>query len=405
MRRNLYLLFLLNSVIIFFLFLPSIKSPPRSDYWAAFYYFSKIKSIAEPGALKFLSQYHLFGHGRFQPLSHIILFYLFSIFKNHITFYNFFNISVYLLLIFCIYRLSLEFSKNYFLIFSLITAFSVLLTHFDIVCWSYHCYVIIGFIFLILGLFSFIKYLKTYNLFALFIFVLFSLGGILCYEPFSLWPLFFLFLIGIYKPSNKASIFLSLCVIYFIYGLFFKFLFLDSLNTYSYSLTKMFYFGSLIKSANCTISNIFLINIISNISPFLIFPLKTFKNVDLGGVFVDKFTPYYLSKPPLFIGTWIIFICLLILLFRKRDIKNFYFILFFVLAMLSSVFVLALTRIQTNDMLYVLSQPRYQLIPNFIICLLIIIFFEDFFSKSYRLIKILSIAFIFCIFSLNFFYL
>jgi hypothetical protein len=128
----------------------------------------------------------------------------------------------------------------------------------------------------------------------------------------------------------------------------------------------------LFRAISCAIYNMVFINFMSNIVPSLVYPAAMTQNVELsGGLIPSLVSSPYFTNPVFIISTWLFaFYCLGLLIVSSRRNKNFYFIVLFVFFMVSYLLVMSLGRLRTDEIYYVMAQPRYQLVPNFVVCLL-----------------------------------
>src|SRR5947209_5591477 len=72
---------------VLLVFWSAVSLPPRNDHWAAYYVFQHT-----PGGLKGLfkiAAYFFWGHVRFQPLSHLILYFSHKLFHEAYQLHNF----------------------------------------------------------------------------------------------------------------------------------------------------------------------------------------------------------------------------------------------------------------------------------------------------------------------------
>lgn len=387
------LYYLLNCLIVLALAFPCITSPPRGDWWAAFSHFYKFKGFGSEG-LRQLMDFNTFAQGRFQP-SHIFLYGIYNLFGSNFMLYNILTLLLYFVLLYLIYRLCSYFIKSALLIFLIISFFSVLSTHFDIIRWSYHCYIILGAIALFFAL-NIICSLVDQGKAVLFLPVsLIMLVGLFCYEPYFLWPVMFLPLtIAIknnegYKKQSNKPVFL-VCFSVFLAYLFYILLMSNWMSS-SYTelqygaLAKMIHPAMLLKTFCYSFNNLFFINFLAGLVPFLVFPLKISANVELGGFLFNVFFLSRMFKAALFILPVALLIAFFTYLARPRINKI--FTASFLLMGLGSFFILCLARMQTNDIFYVLSQPRYQFIPNLCLSMALLFLLDGIYRNAGKIVK------------------
>ena len=108
-----------------------------------------------------------------------------------------------------------------------LTVFAFLFSHFDIVTWTFHLALIIGFCFFLAGFLLFLKFLRTGREAELAGTVLLFLPGMLCYEVFILWPLglimltfstVFLRLEPYRRRRSRRAALAAVAALYLIYG-------------------------------------------------------------------------------------------------------------------------------------------------------------------------------------------
>ena len=307
-----------------------------------------------------------------------------------------------------LYKVSLFLTGNSLIRLLVIGSLSVLLTHFDIVGWSYHCYIIIGAILLFTALYLLLSYSELHRAFFLLFFSLCLLLGLLCYEPFFIWPILFLLMAKDMISSKNLRLDIIFCnlIVYSIYFLIFLWVFfLPRLNPafYSFRFRELFSPANINVASNFVFQNFLFISILSNVFPFLVVPLDMTKNVELQGLLSKNsyLQPAY-SIPILSVILFIIIFLFIIKFLRER--QKIFFIFVILLMYFSYYFVLSLGRALTNSRDYVFIQPRYQLIPNILVAMFLLYFIDDIYRKSSKVVKSLLVLFFIYVFSINIFY-
>lgn len=253
----------------------------------------------------------------------------------------------------------------------------------------------------IAGFIFYIRFLKTGKLFLLCGVILFFLSGMLCYEPYVLWPLSVIILSSIKylktEEVDKKRIIRAnwsiLGVTYIFYFLFY--LFTRSINTYSQPLIEinnLFKLGKYASSVVLVLYSILYNNIIVNIYPLLSFPLKVAENIELGGPIIKimerKQEIVFLGA--IFLGI-LLFLCLLYLK-RKKYFEELKVISFFLFLIFSSTYILFFCRLITNEFAFSLRQFRYLYISNALTSLVAIFVFDKFLRAAKKRKKIVYSA-------------
>jgi hypothetical protein len=259
----------------------------------------------------------------------------------------------------------------------------------------------------------YVRYLKKARLSLLLGAIIFLLSGMLCYEPFFLWPLAIIILSRIKSlrsekgPNNKLITRFNLWALGVIYGLYFLFyLFTRSLGTYqnpTHKIPDFLKLADLISAVFLTLFNISY-NILLNIFPFLPFPLKVTENIYMAGPLVNYIASGH--KEVVFIGGALVGIVLIMFLGylrKKRLLEEFKIIGLFLFLMLSETYILFFCRLIINEFEYSLTEFRYQYIPNAFFILTTAFVIDRFFRFSrykkiiYPLLVLILLFNIYCI--------
>ena len=373
----LLLLALLISCFSSFLF------PPMSDYWGTtFYPFHHLEESS--GSIKWFHVLNIdpFEQMRYQPLSRLLYYILFLFFGSNFMVFNIVNFLLYFVSILLLYKFSLYFVKNKILTAVFIGFFAFLFSHFDIVLWSCHIYVIFGLIMFLLGFMSYIRFLRTNKPYLLFFVILYFLAGMWCYESFLFWPLAILILSRIKSLRNgikavkkklcKAN-WLILGGVYSVYYLFY--LFTRSLGTYetaTYKISDFLKLPNFIISGLAVLFNTLYNTVAVNIYPLLAFPLRIGENIQMSGPIINyiKTNPKVILIEGVLVAItlfWFFFS-----LYRKKYFEEIKIIGLFLFLMFSELYVIFFCRAADNAYIYCFTEFRYQCIPNAFFILLII---------------------------------
>ena len=292
-----------------------------------------------------------------------------------------------------------------------LTVFAFLFSHFDIICWSYHAYIIFGFCSLLLGFILYISFLKSERSIVLPFVSLFLLLGILCYETFVFWPLAVIILSYMSNITNRYRFkkykfvrsYLSVVgSVYFVYFAFFLLTRVFSIyEAPSHSLAPLLSISNMVFSSFAVFFNILYNNLLINFIPSLAFPTIIDANLNLGG-FLARIPSSLLDNliflgGGLFIGA---FLAIIIYLFRLKQFNTLKVIIFFLFLLFSEFFILFHCRLLTNSTIFNLTQFRYLYIPNALVSLIVLYLIDRFLEPSRREKAIICLA-LFLILMLN----
>ncbi|MFH1037867.1 MAG: hypothetical protein V1789_04250 [PVC group bacterium] len=412
-----YFLFLFGALLI--IFLPTFSNPPRSDYWCLFYHFHGYQNLTALERIVNIANYDVWGHGTYRPLFHLVLYSLHLFFGARYFWFHAVTFGFYCFSIVLMYCVARRFGCGRAITMSFLAVFAFLFSHFDIVAWTFHLAVIVGFCLFLLGFLAYRRYLRSGRLEDLLIAVLLFLPGLLCYEVFIPWPaaVFILFFARRrpeggperFRAMLRASM-MAVGGLYLFYGLIMAFARSRSAVTVPAAEPAAFFSLSAIGfSLAVTAVSLVFNGVIANIAPFLTCPALIQDNIGKGGVFL-KASPVLrdllasrsdgpvnlLVAPPLIIskavdldslwrdavpeinrflavaGGLIILFAIggLFLLWKKRRPRNPGPFVFSLYLLLSSTFALYHGRMATNLPIYVLRQFRYQYISNALVILI-----------------------------------
>lgn len=386
-------------VILFIICFPSFSYPPLSDDWQLFYFFQHLSD--KPGLIKCLHvlNYDPCENMRFQPLSRIFYYVFHLLFGSSFIFFKIFNFLFYFISIILFYKFSLCFVKNKKIAAVFIGVFAVLYSHFDIVLWAHHIYIIFGFGMFLMGFMAHMRFLETRRKTYLLAVIACFLGGLLCYEPFFFWPLGIVFLSCLQRfnrkklPQKNKVIGKNCLVLGVIYGAYLLFYFYTrSLGTYDspnhsiYDFLKLknFAIAGLLVFLNILYNGIFV-----NIFPLLSFPLKVTENIYMDGVFLR-----YIENghgEVMFLGGVLMTIFLFLFfmnLYKRRYYEEMKILGLFFFLLFSKIYIIFFFRLATNEYVYNLTEFRYQYVPNAGIILIILFLVDRFLicSRTRRII-------------------
>ncbi|MDP2927795.1 MAG: tetratricopeptide repeat protein [Candidatus Omnitrophota bacterium] len=221
------------------------------------------------------------------------------------------------------------------------------------------------------------------------------------YEAFLFWPLAVIFLTYINGFINnvrfkKINLLRScLLVIVLTYITYSSLFFLDRFLRIPYgrniSLASLFSANYIIRSGLTALFNILYNNFLVNLFPILAYPLQVEENLNMGGFIIAH--ARYLDKI-IFLGSGIfiaMFLSVTIYLFRKKHFEVIRKLMFFIFLLFSELFVLFNCKYLVNPSLYLLTQFRFQYVPNAIFTL-IALFLADRLLKLSKRKKVIYIS-------------
>ena len=354
--------------------LPSFSNPPRSDYWSAFYVFQKIDESPSPPNWTKIMTFDLWQHGTFRPLSHLVPYIEHKLFGPSFYWNHILNFAAYCLSIILLYLLALKLSLDKIVTAAGLAVFAFLFSHFDILTWTFQLFSIISFCAFLLGFIVFMKYLESKRIGHLILIGILFLFGMLFFEVYVLWPLAVLilpFALPRSRPATNPKIprpaFLMLGVLYIAYlGVF---ILHRSAAATSGALPAPAA-GKVILAVFMVPFNLFYTGILVNIFPSLALPLFYNDNINLGGLLLsqqqnlDSIVLWGGGAGALIIAAGAVW------LIRKKERRASALLIFFFFLYLTNFFTLSLARLTTDPIFYVLSQFRYQFIPNALLILM-----------------------------------
>lgn len=388
--------FSLLFVLLFLVCFPSFFDPPRSDHWFMLYFFHNLENF--PGTHNWLHVLNIdpFLHVSFHPLTYLMLYLQHLIFgANFIYFNHIFNFILYCIAILLLYKLIMNFCKDRILVAAFLGVFAFFFSHFDIVSWPFHNYIIFGFCSFLLGFILYIKYLKSGQKLLLFFVAVLFLSGMLCYSTFAPWPFAIIILSyidGINEKSSvkknklRASYISVIGVVYLLYtAIFFLTKLIKTYDEMVIPLRDFFYLNPIVVFA--LFFNILYNNILVNLIPLIACPISQQININMGGFIEGLSSAPAVLKSAIFFGgglSMVLFIWLVIYLFIQKRLKDLKIFMFFTFLLFSELFILFYCRAITNTFTYIFEQFRYQYIPNALLILVILFLLENIIKPSQR---------------------
>lgn len=405
--------FCLLFISLSFVYFPSFFYPLRSDWWSTAYFFHSINNFPAASKWMHIFQYDPWSQIRFQPLAYSILYIERLLFGSNFVYFHIFNFILYFISILLLYKLALNFCKSKILTAVFMGVFAFLFSHFDIISWSFHIYIIFAFCSFLLGFILYINFLRSGKA-ILFPFVIFLfLLGMLCYETFVLWPLAIVILSYMgnitdrhrFKKYKLVQSYLSVIgLVYFIYfAIFFltRFFSIYEEPLVSTPMPALFSIQTIVFSSFAVFFNILYNSLLVNFIPSLAFPIIIDANLNLGG-FLTKIPLPFLDNLIFFGGSLFIgmFLAMAVHLFKYKYFNILKTIIFFLFLLFSEFFILFYFRKFTNLSIFILTQFRYLYISNAFVTLMVL-YLIDRFLKPTRRAKGIIYLILFAILTLN----
>jgi hypothetical protein len=377
-RISIYFFLLLAGLLI--IYYPSFKNAPRSDYWVVFYHFHLADSSPEPMGWLSLCNYDPWEHGTFRPLAHLLLYLEYTFFGTNFIWNHLINFFMYYLSILLLYLLAVRLSLDRYLTAIFLLLYAFLFSHFDIITWTFQIFTTMSFVCFLIGFLIYIKFLASGKRMLLFLIGILFLFGMLCFELYAFWPLAVIiltlgrhfFLHADRGPSTKKLLrtgSLFLVILYLVYIAIF--LITRVAASTSGDLPELNL--ELIVLGICSVFfNLLYNGILVNLLPFVTEPLVIRDNLDMAGLLVG----WYKSLSEIIFLTGGGAILLLgtggVLLYRRKKRKTIFILSFFGFLLFTYFFIVAISRLTTNDIWYPFTQFRYQYIANALLILMVI---------------------------------
>lgn len=362
------------------LFHLSFWNPPRSDYWSVLYVFHQVAASDEPLAWFAIVNYDPWQDGTLRPLAYFLLYAEHVIFGADFFWNHFTNFVGYCCSLFLLYLLARRFGCPRMLTVVFVTVYAFLYTHFDIVSWTFHIFIIVGFCACLSAIILYLNFLKTGRTLILIPVGCLLLLGLFCYEGYALWPLGLLILGDgqILFSDRRTSpwpryrcVIPFLIVIYFLYLVGFMLTRSAVINTGSLPQPSIV---QVLTGICAPFFNLVYNGLLVNICPFLSLPLDIADNLEMRGLLGIWGFPL-LNRLVLLIGGYVLVIFLVTLVYlRVGKRRGLLVISAFLIFLYAATFIpIALGRIATNDLFFPLVQFRYQYVPNALLILLLLV--------------------------------
>jgi len=372
--------FILLLAVLLIIYYPSFKNAPRSDYWVVMYHFHLVDNSPEPPSWLSLCNYDPWEHGTFRPAAHLLLYLEHTFFGTSFIWNHLINFFMYYLSIILLYLLAVRLSLDKYLTAIFLFAYAFLFSHFDIITWTFQIFTTMSFVSFLLGFLLYIKFLSSGKRTLLVLIGILFIFGMVCFELYAFWPLAIIILtLGrrFFLPADRnlstkkllRTGFIFLVIIYAIYLIIFM-ITRSSSNT-SGDLPELNL--ELIILGICSVFfNLLYNGILVNLLPFLTEPLVIRDNLDMAGILVGWYKSLaeiiYLTGG----GAILLMGTAAVLLYRKKKRKTLFILSFFAFLLFTYFFIVAFSRLTTNDIWYPFTQFRYQYIANSLLFLMVV---------------------------------
>ena len=327
----------------------------RSEEWLITSLFYRLDGVTLEG-LERVSFFEIFGHMRFQPAAHLLLYLKFLLFGSSVFAYHALNIALHAVTGFLVYLVLLRFTAQWRLAYIFGLLFLVLPGQFDTVVWTYHTYIMAGLSSLLLSLLLAERYLYggARSLLAAFAF---SALAVLLYEASILAPLaVFLIIVARGRDAGALTCRRAAEAMIAAYAVYL------AVTAYGITLTGEAQRQSMgamadpelfARAAKTVFINLWESNFIKNIGvvPYL-------RIADI----VNMIIPREIYREPMALVK--ILMGLLIVTQMRFSKGSRLVVVVLVGAALSYLFIISLGRLTTNEINYIVEQPRYQYYPN-----------------------------------------
>ena len=393
---KLSLILILYIIIAGVAFHPTVTNIFRSDYWLIAPLFVKSQGNFSLGFLRDILFFEMFGDLRFQPIAHLLMFLRYLAFGNEVVLYNILNITLHIIVGFLVF--SILYKHNRSIQFSLIfgALFLVLPNQFDTVNWTYHIYVIVATILVLLSIYLAYKYTEKKRGAYLLCSVITALLSAFLYEPTILTPaLLFPLILSLYrykkKIITKQNFFVILFVIIFTY-FFYSFIttigMLSIKSSKTMSLQDVITWNNIFNSLKYIFVNFWESTFIKNVGVMPVIDIRDIVYVSPATVAVTNITSFLKVVLGIF----------MFLLFRTNK-NNIHIILTLTAIAMAYIFILFMGRLTTNDPAYIMAQPRYQYLFNAILSIVSGLFLWNKYHQKY--FKYIIIAILVSVFAWN----
>lgn len=366
---------LLAALLLFFG--RTFHNPPRSDYWSAFYVFAQVG--AEPDAPDWTSilTFDLWQHGTYRPLSHLLLFIQYRIFRDWFTGHYLTNFAMYFLGIFLMFRLADVFGIRRVTAGAFLTVYAFLFSHFDIVTWPFQIFSTSSFAAALLAYLTYIRFLKNRRPGAAAATGILFIYALLCSEVYAAWPLALLLLTAASERlfgtgSERAGKPWWACggIIFYVYIVYAAGFALSRTAAETTGEVPIPGLDRVVLAGAGVFFNLIYNGIAGNLVPMINTPINMYYNIELGGLLLR----WALNLPTIVYVTGSAGVVLLaaagIAIYRKGDRRLLLTLSFFLFLYLTYFFTTTAGRLSTNHISYTLIQFRYQFVPNALVVLM-----------------------------------
>lgn len=360
-RVKTFICFFLLLLFLLWLFYPSFGNPPRSDWWSAFYSFHLAGASPGPPDFWFIINHDPWRDGTFRPLAHPLLYLEHLLFGPKLIGYHLVNFGVYFLVLLALYRFGRQLKISRKTLVAFLGLLAVLFTHFDIVTWTFHVFLLLGLLSFLLGLVLYFRWLEGGRSRLLILTAVLFLFSLFTLEVYLLWPLgVFLITLGKIPPPRRRYALALTGTVYCLYLLVFM---ISRSVSHTSGSIEGFGIEAVYLSLTAVFFNLFYNGILINIIPFLALPLRIAPNIEMTGP-VSFWTPATLRTVSAVVGTVSLILIGAVIGIRniRKKIPAGLGLLFFLYV--SSFFILALGRTGTENFPDLFTQFRYQFLPN-----------------------------------------
>jgi len=352
--------FVLLLAVLIVIFGSSFRNPPRSDWWSALYAFHLVDASSGPPGFSFIINHDPWRDGTFRPLAHPLLYLEHRLFGDGFLAYHLVNLAAYFLCVILLYLLGrrLGIASGALAIF--LALFALLFTHFDILTWTFHLSIPLGFSAFLGGLILYLRYLEDGDKLLLLPGGFLFLFALLCLELYILWPLGLLVLSNKRPDGRRLTTIMMITAVYAGYLLVFLLTRTASHTSGSISVPA---FGDIFISLSAVFFNLIYNGLLVNLVPILALPLRITQNVEMAGP-AAALSPGHLRTIVAAVGTVsmaLIAAGLISPAIRRKTPAGLGMLFFFYV---SGFFILALGRTTTANFPDLFHQFRYQYIPN-----------------------------------------
>lgn len=347
--------------LAFALFASSLPSIFRSDYWLISALFNSVDHVSMAG-LKRIALFEMFGDIRFQPLAHWIMYARHLVFGNDVLLFNILNVllhaAVGLFIFFILSQILGE--KRYAFIFGLL--FISLASQFDAVIWTYHIYILLGTLLTLASVALAMRYVQQRRLALLVWSFVMATVCVLLYEASMLVPalipvVVYGFCIFRGEKFHRQEVIASLVGVLLSYGIY--------ASVTAYGLTLIGLDGRTMSLHDILGSK----NIHAAIKGALVNYKENGIIKNLGVISEIRIADIaYVELPKKYFKEWVEIPKILfggILLLNFRITRRSWLLIGAIAAIGASyISIITLGRLITNDLSYVVTQPRYQYLPN-----------------------------------------